>query len=298
MVRDTSIAPVSDRRDNTFSIGAQDISQINTDIAAQSIGNLNTDIAAQSVGNLDTNIAAQTVGNLAIDIVAQSIGDLSTDIAAQSVGNLDTNIAAQTVGDLAVDIAAQTIGSLDADITAQSVGDLAIDVAAQTIGNIDMDVAAQSLSVIESDQQINSSESVVIERQTKTQDLPSGSGGSERVTLTPPAGEIWELNTVSCRVLSTGGGGSHKMTIGLSGSATTSLLFGESNGTTDIRYDFGIWQDADVEQLPTREESQTNVPRGVRVDENNGVSFFYENLTSQTQTQDREYEISARKLFI
>jgi len=217
------------------------------------------------------------------------------DIEAQTIGELAVEIAAQTINELDVDVTAQSVGNLAVDLAAQSVQNIGVDIEAQTISDLGIDIQTQSIDVLDNNIKLNRAEDIALETVTRTATVADGV--TEVTEITPPAGEVWELQFLDIEVDRTGGTGNHEVSVGLDGLGGTNILFGEYDGGEFISYSNGYWDSPNVRVEPKDQGTlQLDIIKNIRLDESRGLEFVYFNDTGVDNTGDRDYELYARKI--
>jgi hypothetical protein len=217
------------------------------------------------------------------------------DIEAQTIGELAVEIAAQTISELDVDVTSQSIGNLAVDLAAQSIQNIGVDIEAQTISDLGIDIQTQSIDVLDNNIKLNRAEDIALEDITRTGDVADLE--TETTVITPPAGEVWEIQYIDIEVDPTGGGGTHQVELALNGLGGTTALFAEYNGSDFISYSTGRWQNSPVEAQPADQGSlQLDIIKGLRIDAGRGIEFVYFNDSGATNTGNRDYQVYARKI--
>lgn len=194
-----------------------------------------------------------------------------------------SDIVAQTLESMAIDVTSQTIDKLKTDITAQTVDSLAIDVKFQTLEELASAVTTQK------------SESINWVDLTQTDTVSSGS--SDDVTHYADSGYVEVLLSLFIYIdpPDSASSGNHYINVEDS-SGRIYILYGESDYSTRIRYDYGMWVSANNSQAPTNEIGQIMNPRFIRIDEDNGLTFHYVNYTDVDQTNNRRISVLLRRI--
>lgn len=208
----------------------------------------------------------------------------AVDIVANSIGTIPIDIASESIGQLAVDISSTSVGTIGIDVEAQTIGELGIDIATQTLNVVDQETIAtpsESISFIE----INDSTDV------------SGNNGFAEVIIRPPTGQLFEVVAVEANVgpVTNATTGTHSF-IFKSETEAIQVLRGSSVFSDGIDYNSGYWDQATDEKEPPDVQAQGFQPRGLRIDETNGLEIEYNNLTDATQTRTRQIRAWVREI--
>jgi hypothetical protein len=196
-----------------------------------------------------------------------------------------------------VDLARQSLGNLSVDLDAQSIGNLTVDVAAQSLSSVGIDIQAQSLGNLQQDQTVQSSESVNFATEFRSGTVADGD--SETVTFQPPSGEIWEVQVVNVDIGPTGGTGGHILDVRPENAGIGDLLTVRSSASVGIGIEQGYVDiGGDQEVKPPSNPLQYDVINGFRIDEDDGLTFDYTNLTGADQTGNRLYGVYVRELSV
>ena len=74
------------------------------------------------------------------------------------------------------------------------------------------------------------------------------------------------------------------------------IIRGDSNYDDYITFNFYQWVNATLGEFPSDRAAQASAVRGLRFDENNGISINYVNYTNANQTGSRTYIVWVRKI--
>jgi len=148
---------------------------------------------------------------------------------------------------------------------------------------------------VETDVTVQGSESAELVNLDQSDTVPGG--GSEVVTLRPPAGSIFELLSarVVVRDVSSTASDNHDFTIQ---TETQDVRVLQARGSADanLSYSKSEITSANVFQLPSSTTAQLLSVRGLRASPQSGIQVEYRNFTSTSQTQDRTYRFAVREI--
>lgn len=119
---------------------------------------------------------------------------------------------------------------------------------------------------------------------------------SETVNVKPPVGYIYEILAARMKVPAPAGGGSGTHTLQIqSETETIYSVFASDAYNKALQYYDYRWGATNT-VIPAEELTQLFALRGLRIDDANGLDFFYTNLTDVSQAQTREFRLWVRKI--
>jgi len=206
------------------------------------------------------------------------------------------DIIASSIDSLPIDIVSESIGELAVDVAATSVGTLGIDVEAQTLGDLEIDIATQSLNVVDQETVAVPSESIAFVELIDGSTV-SANGGFKDIFIRPPEGQIWEVVTPELFVQppADATSGTHQFIV-RSETEAIDVLEGESTFDTEVNYRNGYWQSANDTAAPPDTAAQSFMPRGLRIDSENGLQIEYDNLSDADTNRNREIRLWLRQI--
>jgi len=135
-----------------------------------------------------------------------------------------------------------------------------------------------------------------VDRASKPKGADIAPGGTETATFTPPAGELWEIQTMAffASYVSGGSSGTHEISVRAPGSLK--LIEGISQHSEDVQYKTGEWRSANQDQYPADPTTQHNIVNGIRISPGDSLTMKYINNTDATQDIGRTYNLHYRTI--
>lgn len=121
-------------------------------------------------------------------------------------------------------------------------------------------------------------------------------GGTDTVSLTPPAGVIYEVVDMWLNIPAVGTAGTHEVLMGfIDLNAFHILLFGKSNFGSSITFTQRLIGTADSNKTPSANADQQNNSTRIFCSSDHTLDFKYTNNTDVNQTGNRDIKILVKK---
>lgn len=128
-----------------------------------------------------------------------------------------------------------------------------------------------------------------------TQSDSVAAGNTETVEIYAPSGSIYEVNNLKTQAPAPGSAttGDHQISMKSQG---VPRLFGKANYNSALKFEYYQWELADQRGEPPSGTPSVTAVTDAWADENNPITFIYQNNTDASNSNDRMYALAIKEV--